>query len=255
MSLFPVKADAVTAFRAELAAGAGKYIKAAALADDDLLYAKLLAAEADAHRELRVYFEPTYILPDDAAQSELDALDSAETRYAQEAAYDYDRDFFAADRWGYIVTKAKPIISVESIRFSYPSPLGQIFTLPHEWIRLDKKYGHIRIIPTALSASVPMAAFIMQSISGGCTIPFMIQVRYTAGLKDAAADYPDLIDLIKKMATFRLLKTAYLPASGSISADGLSQSKSVDLSKWSDEIKKDTDTLRDAIHGIRMTVC
>jgi hypothetical protein len=253
MSLFPTKATAVADFKAELALGASGLIDISSYSDDSL-YAKLLAAESDASHQLRVFFEPTLIIPDDAPQSEIDALDDAGTRYRQEAAYDYDPEFFRGEKWGYIVTKEKPLISVESIKFAYPAPTNQVFQIPHQWIRMDRKYGHIRLVPASQSFAAPLSAFIMQALSGGRTVPFMIQIRYTAGLKNAARDYPELIDTIKKMATLRMLQSAFLPQSGSISADGLSQSSSVDLEKWHDGIQDKLADLRDQIHGIRMTV-
>lgn len=218
----------------------------------DYLTSKLIAAEADASRQLRVYFSPTVIIPDDALQAEIDSLEAAGTRYAQEAAYDYDAHFFTGERWGYIVTQQKPIVSVQSIKFAYPSPTNQIFEIPASWIRLDKKYGHIRLVPATQSFSAPLSAFIMQALGGGRTVPFMIHVRYTAGLNNAAKDYPDLLDLVKKMATMRIMQDAFLPQSGSISSDGLSQSISVDLQKWHDGIEDKLDALRDEIHGPRV---
>lgn len=253
MSLFPNKTTAAAELRADLALGAGALIDLSSCTDD-ALYAKLLAAEADASKQLRVYLEPTVIIPEEAPQSEIDALEEANTRYAQEAAYDYDPDFFGADKWGFVVTKSRPIISVESMKFSYPAPTRQIWEIPHEWIRLDRKYGHIRLVPQAMSVSVPVAGFIMNALGGGRSIPFMIQIRYTAGLKNAAADYPELIDTIKKMAVLRLLQSAFLPQSGSISVDGMSQSKSIDLEKWHDGIQDKLDALRDQIHGVRTIV-
>lgn len=253
MSLFPVKADAVAALKAELSIGATAHIDLSGYSDD-ALYAKILAAESDASHQLRVFFEPTLIIPDDASQAEIDALDAAGTKYHQEAAYDYDPEFFRGEKWGYIVTKEKPIVAVHSIDFAYPAPTNQLFSIPQEWIRLDRKYGHIRLVPASMAFSAPLSAFIMQALGGGRTVPFMIRLRYTAGLKNAAQDYPELIDTIKKMATLRLLQSAFLPQSGSISADGLSQSSSVDLEKWHDGIQDKLADLRDQIHGIRMTV-
>ena len=216
------------------------------------LLSKLKAAEAEASRQLRVYFAPTVIIPDDAPQSEIDALETTNTRYAQEAAYDYDAHFFSGEQWGYIVTKQKPIVSVQSIRFAYPAPTTQVFDIPQSWIRLDKKYGHIRQVPAAQSFSAPLSAFVMQALGGGRTVPFMIHVRYTAGLANPSRDYPDLVDLVKKMAVLRIMQDAFLPQSGSISSDGLSQSISADVLKWSEGIEHKLDDLRDAIHGPRV---
>lgn len=250
MGLFSIN-DAQALITEAQALGLGRYVNFAALSVPDV-FAKLRAAEKEAARQLRVFLEPTVLVPDDAPQVELDALDAAQTAYEQEAAYDYDPEFFRGERWGYIVTKHSPIISVQSIRFAYPSPGQAVWNVPNEWIRLDRQYGHIRLIPAAQAFSAPLSAFIMQALGGGRTVPFMIQVRYTAGLKNAAEDYPDLIDVIKKMATLKILQSSFQPQSGSISADGMSRSLSVDMEKWHDGIEDRIDALRDAIHGVRM---
>jgi hypothetical protein len=252
-ALFPDLTTTIADMKQQQLMLASKYVlpKSFVISDDYLL-SKLKAAEADASRQLRIYFEPTIIIPDDASQSEIDALEAASTRYAQEAAYDYDSHFFSGERWGYIVTKEKPIISVQSIKFAYPAPTNQIFSIPDSWIRLDKKFGHIRLVPASQSFSAPLSAFIMQALGGGRTVPFMIHVRYTAGLSNPVQNYPDLVDLVKKMAIMRIMQDAFLPQSGSISSDGLSQSMSVDLQKWHDGIEDKLDALRDAIHGPRI---
>src|SRR3546814_15149872 len=76
----------------------------------------------------------------------------------------------------------------------------------------------------------------MQALGGGRTIPFMIQLTYVAGLANAARDYPDLLDVIKKKAVLKIVQDRYLPQSGSISADGLSQSVSVQMDQYQDVI-------------------
>lgn len=252
-TLFPDLSATIASLRQDQLRLASKYALPKSFdLSDDYLASKLIAAEADATRQLRVYFEPTVIISDDAPQNEIDALESANTKYAQEAAYDYDAHFFMGERWGYIVTKEKPIISVQSIKFAYPAPTNQVFEIPQSWIRLDKKFGHIRLVPATQSFSAPLSAFIMQALGGGRTVPFMIHVRYTAGLSDPNQEYPDLVDLVKKMAILRIMQDSFLPQSGSISSDGLSQSISVDMQKWHDGIEDKLDVLRDAIHGPRI---
>lgn len=252
-ALFPVPDDAVTAIRAEYSSQLSSYVDLSKLSDDEL-FAKLRAAEADASHQLRVFFAPTLVIPEGAPQSEIDALEAAGTRYVQEPAYDYDPEFFHGERWGFIVVNHRPLISVRSIRFAYPDPTQQVWEVPISWARTDRQYGHIRLVPAAQSFSAPLSAFVMQALGGGRTIPFMIQVRYTSGLANAARDFPELLDLVKKMAALRILQSAFLPQSGSISADGLSQSASVDVEKWHDGIVDKLGDLRDAIHGIRMMV-
>lgn len=251
--LFPNRFTAVAALRSEYSAQLSSYVDLSKISDDDL-FAKLRAAESDASRQLRVFFAPTVVIPEGAPQSEIDALEAAGTRFVQEPAYDYEPEFFMGESWGYIVVNHRPLVSVQSIKFAYPDPTSQVWEVPVSWVRTDKQFGHIRLVPAAQSFSAPLSAFVMQALGGGRTIPFMIQVRYTAGLVNPAREYPELIDLVKKMAALRILQSAFLPQSGSISADGLSQSASVDVEKWHDGIVDKLGELRDAIHGIRMMV-
>lgn len=262
MTIFKNRIAAVTEMRADRLALAAAAALPSVQLSDDYLYSKLLAAEKDiAQRQLRVYLEPTYIVPDDAPQSELDALEAEGRVFAQEAAYDYDAEFFVGDRWGYIVAKSKPIVSVDSLKFVYPSAMNQVFTIPPEWIRLDKKHGHIRLVPASQSFAAPLGAFLIQALSGGRMIPFMIQLRYTAGLVNVMRDWPDLVDVIKKKAVANIITDAFLPQSGSISADGLSQSMSVDVEKYHESVdliingpKGSNGGLMTAIHGVRLGV-
>lgn len=253
-AVFPHRMQALDEMRRDNLMLAGQTYLQGASFDDDYLFDKLRSAELYAQHSLRCYLAPTIIVPDDAPQSEIDALEAQGVRFAQEAAYDYNYDFFTGEKWGYIVTKSKPIISVQSLRLSYPTPNQQVFDIPKEWIRADRKYGHIRLVPNAMSFTTPVAAFLLNSISGGRTIPFMIQLRYTAGIKDVRAEYPELVTAIKRLAVLNVLKDSFTPQSGSISADGLSQSVSADMDKYQDSIDKIIDGVRDEIHGVRFTV-
>lgn len=141
------------------------------------------------------------------------------------------------------------------MRFSYPRPDNVVLDVPADWCRLDKKYGHLRIVPSGtLMGMGPLSGFMLSAMSGGRLIPGMIQLRYVAGLENAARDYPDLIALTQRAAVLSLIKGSYSPQSGSISADGLSESSSIDTVKWQDEIEADLGRLRDSIHGIRFGV-
>jgi hypothetical protein len=125
--------------------------------------------------------------------------------------------------------------------------------VPPEWIQLDYKYGQIRIVPAGTMMGLGnMSSFLMSTFSAGRTLPGALQLRYTAGIDKK--DYPDLVNLVKRMAVLRILKNALLPQSSSISADGLSQSVGIDMVKWQDSIDKDLDDLRDQIKGIRLGV-
>lgn len=260
-TLFPDKATAVADLRAGALLLAARRVLPGIVLSDDYIYNKLLVAEKETSRILRVYFVPTIIVPDDAAQAELDALDAAGNAWAQEAAYDYDPDMWTPDRWGFIRTKWSPIISVQSIRLVYPSPTLTMFEIPHDWMRFDKKFGHIRMVPASAAFNAPLNAFLMQAMTGGRNVPFMVQVRYVTGLTDALKEWPDLVDVIKRKAMLKIVLDTFLPQSGSISADGLSQSMSMDLTKYGDAIdetlngpKGSNGGLMSAIHGVRFGV-
>lgn len=260
-TLFPDMAEIVAELRAGQLMLAARRVLPGVVLSDEFIYGKLRAAESELSRLLKCYFVPTKIVPDDAPQTELDALDVAGDAWAQEAAYDYGPELWQGERWGYIVSKSKPIISVESLRFVYPAPTQQFFNVPTDWIRLDRKYGHIRLVPATTAFQAPLNVFLLQAMGGGNTIPFMVQLRYTAGLKDAFNEWPELIDLIKRKAMYKIVMDSYLPQSGSISADGLSQSMSMDLTKYGDSIeeaingpKGSNGGLMAAIHGVRFGV-
>jgi len=251
MSLFSDPFDAAFALRQDRLLLASGALGNADSLSDEYLYSQLLAAEADIERALRVFLEPVEILPEGATQAERDAFDGADTRWVEEPGYDLEPDFFSGEAWGFIVTRHRPLIAVHSIKFVYPQPFTSVFQIPADWIRLDRKYGHIRLVPGTQSFAAPLSVWVMRVMGGGRTIPHMIQVRYRAGLANAARDYPDILDLVYKSAVLRILEDAFLPQSGSISADGLSQSQSWDTAKYRDLIDRRLDRLREAIGGIR----
>lgn len=220
--------------------------------EDGFLWGQYLAAEADASRQLRVLFAPTVVFAGDPSPEEIAALDGAP--FLVEAAYDYEPDMFRDDKWGMILTRQRPIVSVERVEMVFPAIASAPFRVPADWIRLDRKYGQIRIVPAGAAMATPIAMHLMQIVGGGRSVPHMVRVRYTAGLTDVATNYPDLIDVIKKMAVLRIIDGQFFPQSGSISGDGLSRSVSVDVQKLHDGIDDKLDLLREAIHGVRMVV-
>lgn len=221
---------------------------------DDYLWQKLRAAEADAERQLRVFFSPVEIIPMGSAEDTA-ALDAAGTRWIEEPGYDFDPDLFQGETWGLLETRQRPIVRIDSIQFSWPAPgMGTLYTVPSAWIRADKKYGRINLVPTQNIMTLPLNAFILQAMGGGRSVPLMLQVRYCAGLQHAARDYPDLVDVVLKMAALSVLADLFLPQSGSISADGLSQSQSLDLEKYRESLAARLETLRQAFHGVRHLV-
>lgn len=243
-----------TDFKANRLPALQKYLGGSPPTDSYLLEV-LKAAQADAQRQLRVLLEPTTIFAGgEPTPDELASIGASP--YLVEPAYDFEPNQWSSDAWGFLPTRQKPVQSVSGVQFVWPGT-GTIFTMPENWIRLDRKYGHIQFVPIGGSAqTMPLSIYMMQSLGGGRVMPQMIKLRYVAGLANAAQDYPDLVDLIQRMAALRMLQSAVLAASSSISADGLSQSSSApDLGKMGDSIDAQLGRIRDQIHGVRMAFC
>lgn len=226
---------------------------------DDYIWSKIQAAEADVAATLRVPLVPTRFFPFKPTDEEIAELDGM--AWAIDPSYDYSPDLFRGDKWGFMVTRQKPIIEVHQLRFAYPKETTGWVDIPRDWIRFDAKYGHIRIVPSSPAVFITANAFIMTALTGGRSIPFLMQLHYTAGIENAAVKYPQLLDAIKKTAVLKIVADAFLPTSGSISADGLSQSISVDMEKYQDVIdhtltggKGSNGGLMTLLHGIRMMV-
>ncbi len=222
------------------------------LMSDDYIWSKVIAAQADAARRLRVLFGPTYVFAGDPTQQEIDAV--GDNPWIVEPPYDYEPDMWMADKWGMIILRMRPVMSVGSMVFHYPVPITSTFTVPSDWIRLDRKYGQVQMVPTGMATGTNIALYLLQTIGGGRQIPHMLHIRYRAGMNNPEADYPDLIDLIKKMAVVRMIQDSFVPQSGSISADGLSQSSSFDIGKYQEQIEHSFRVLYDSIHGVQFCV-
>lgn len=203
---------------------------------DRVILDSLRVAEAEVRRALKVPLEPTTFFPYEPSAEEIAALDGMP--WEEDPGYDYDAGFFWGDKWGFIVANAKPLISVEYVRFGYPTERNVFYTIPESWHRLDKKAGQVRLVPIGDTMTAPLNVFVMQVMGGGRSVPYMLQMKYVAGLKDAATNWPDLLDVIKKKAVLSIIKSIFSPQSGSISADGLSQSMTVDIGKYGDFIEE-----------------
>lgn len=258
-ALFPNRYTAVQRMRADRLLMAASGLLPTIAVSDDYLWDKLRAAEAEAQQELRVFFAPTTLFPLDPTQAEIDALMG--TPYAVDPGYDWGPENFEGEKWGLITLRHRPVQSITRVYVVYPAPTAVAFDYPLDWMRTDKKYGHIRIVPTTSLSLLGMSASLMALFTTR-TLPQAMRINYVAGLANAARDYPQLIDLVQKKAMLKIIGDRFMPQSGSISADGLSQSLSVDMSKY----EESTDAimngmpggnggLKAAIHGVRMVVC
>lgn len=225
---------------------------------DDYLWDKLRAAESEMSHELRVPLVPTTFFPSQPTQDEIDALGGKP--WGIDPGYDYDPQAFGYnDKWGMIKAKNKPVQSVSRVRFAYPGGEGAHYDIPLDWLRIDGKFGTIQFVPSSTAFIAPLNAFVMQAIGNGRMIPLAVQLTYVAGLLDAAQRYPELIDAIMKKATIKVVEDLFLPQSGSISADGLSQSLSNDMDAHRETVERiinggkgTNGGLMTSIHGIRV---
>ncbi|ENE5752102.1 hypothetical protein ABNO07_003580 [Salmonella enterica subsp. enterica serovar Bareilly] len=203
---------------------------------DDYIWDKLRAAESEVAHTLRILLTPHQVFPDDPTEDEIAALDGMP--YIVETPYDYSPNMYDRDKWGYFVTRQRPIISVQRLRFRLPSADSQFFDIPLEWLKLDEKYGHVRLLPTTNASLVTSSMLGFTALTWQSIIPNMLNLTYQAGIKNAHEDYPELIDAIKKMAVVKIITDLFLPQSGSISADGLSESMSTDVAKYQEQVDK-----------------
>lgn len=259
-ALFPSRIIAIAKLRRDRLMLLGNSLLPGITLSDDFLWDKLLAAEAHVEHVLRVPLQTTHFFPRDPTPEQLAAL-PAGMPWQVDPPYDYDPTAFYGDKWGLLVTRQKPVHSILGMRFNYPSPATTIVDVPDDWIRVDKRYGHVQLVPTGTQYQSMLGGLFLSNLSGGRQLPFTIDLEYRAGLANAATQFPDLIDAVQKMAMVKVVEDGFLPQSGSISADGLSQSLSVDASKYHDAV----DTILNGppgsngglvarIHGVRMTV-
>lgn len=226
---------------------------------DDYLWQKIRAAESEISHILRVPLVPTHFFTSKPSPEQIETLDGM--AWAVEPAYDYEPSMFHFERWGYFITRQRPIVEIKRMWFAYPSAKDGWFDVPLDWVRTDDKYGHIRLVPSSPAVFQSMSTFMMTALTGSRSIPFMINLEYVAGLTDVDTNYPELLDAIKKMAVLKIVGDAFLPQSGSISADGLTESLSVDMGKYHEIVDRilngepgSNGGLMAKLHGIRMLV-
>lgn len=139
-----------------------------------------------------------------------------------------------------------PIQDVNEVRAVYPT--GQtIQTFPSEWIRLMIEHGQLHLIPTSGSLSQVIigqgADYLPLIFSGLGKLPNLWEVDYTSGF--AVGCTPRIIiDAIAKMASISILtimSDLVHPigvSSSSLSVDGLSQSRSLQLPAFKQRIDR-----------------
>jgi hypothetical protein len=237
------------------------FLPAGATLDDSYLLEKLVAAASLISHKLRIPLVPTQVLPNTVDQSEIDSWTTpADPSQAMpvilEPAYDYDPSMFIGNTWGRTLTRQRPIITVQSMRFVYPTPTNLLYAIPNEWIRLDKKYGVINLVPIQTAAMLPLNAFILSALGGGRTVPNFTEIKYQAGIQNCAVEYPELLDLVKRQAVLGMAQDLFLPSSRneSTSADGLSQSTSIgfQIDSYEGMVDKQLASIKSSLFGIQI---
>lgn len=257
-ALFPSRMVALAKLRRDRIAMLAASLMPDLKLSDDFLWDKLLAAEATMAHMLRVPLQPTRFFPYDPTPEQVEALGSMP--WAIDPPYDYNPSDWHGDKWGFILTRQKPVQSVIGMKFVYPSPAQTIVDVPHDWIRVDRKYGHLQVVPTGTAYQTLLGGLFMSHLSGGKTLPFTVALDYVAGLAHVQTSHPDLIDAVVKLAVIKIVEDGFIPQSGSISADGLSQSVSVEVDKYHESVERVVNGadgnggLMAAIHGIRAMV-
>ena len=255
-SIFTPSVDLPTLQTDRLLTVASRFFPDANLSDP-YLWLKLTAAETEMERQLRTLFSPREILPSGPTfDAESAALVATGATVVEEPGYDYEPALFLGNTWGDIELRHRPVIAVHSIIFAYPSTGDNFYQVPNDWIRLDKKYGRISLVPsTNTSVVLPLNAYLLSAIGAGTTVPFMIAIRYSAGNPNLRVLRPDIVDTIFRMAVMSIIDDNFIPSSGSESIDGLSQSNSFDPSKYQAALDAKIAKIQSELNGIRMLVC
>lgn len=150
--------------------------------------------------------------------------------------YDYEEDpyRFRPDYWqgiGFLPLRWRPVISVE--RADLISAVDTKILDLMNWIRLDKRKGHLHFYPKAGdNGIITGSAYAMTAIGIGLqgqSYPHGLKIDYTAGLKSAKLILPDMRDVVGKIASLKLLNVIGDGliagfSSSSLSLDGVSES-------------------------------
>jgi hypothetical protein len=187
-----------------------------------------------------------------------------------EAEYhDYERNDY--QNWGYIQAFKRPIQSVTSLRLMYGGQPS--FTVPVEWLKIDKMGGKIQMFPAQGSANnliISQTGVIFGLQQRWGYAPQMWELNYKAGMTEK--DIPENLKVLiyKKCAidVFTVWGDLIIGAgiaNQSISIDGLSQSigttqsamyggASARVQQYKDDIENEIPIIRMALSSPRMVV-
>ncbi len=125
-----------------------------------------------------------------------------------------------------LTTHWRPIQSIQSFRLEFQRG-AELFSVPSQWERMDKRMGVITIIPYMFSAAMASsaAAAVGLSVLGGINwvadaVPDLIAFDYTAGYTDTATNprKADILNCLAWMAAANVLRDIrrLIPNSGTL---------------------------------------
>jgi hypothetical protein len=194
---------------------------------DRILWARIREAEDQFEKSLSLRFRPTRIVSEPLVEDDRSTYDEVEV------AKDYDVFMYDAYRWGYLDLRSSPVTKVNAVQFAYPNRSALSFNIPVSWIRVDSAFGSLRIVPDHHIALANFQSYMLSIFAHGRGVPQSIYVDYEVGAPPEwwAAKHSDLLDAIMLMGSSEIIRRiaihkAQVGTSISISADGLSQSRS-----------------------------
>lgn len=175
---------------------------------DEAILRKLYAAEDFYERDLQMRFKQTRVFSDVFGRQ--NGVFPADTTFAlpgdydpltdiDEPAYNYPDYFFNYSTWGQFTLNYRPIINIERLAFAFPGT-RPLYTPPKNWLRIDRKYGTVQIVPSSGEVLVSvLAGFILRIAGGARGVPQSIFVDYTIGFLpgELEQNHQDLIEGVK----------------------------------------------------------
>jgi hypothetical protein len=224
----------------------------AAALTDDYLWSMLVSGEQYLSALLPgVPLEPTeFFSVTPPTETQISAINGRP--YIVDSGYDLPPDFFSPGVWGNVKMRNMPVTAIASggAVIEYPSLTLPVFAIPDTWITFDRKTGLVNIVPGPQGYTMPVGIFAMSAMTMGYSVPQMLRIQYTAGLDPTHPLYAAVVALARRIALYGILCDSFPLQSGSISADGLSQSQSIDIGKYADMVEQQAGLLKDRICGI-----
>lgn len=195
---------------------------------------KLRAAEDFYEHALQIFFGERRVASDPLgrglAVSEYDA---------EIPAFNFPTDF----TWNYTELPYRPIRAITRAFFAFPgTPVVPMFTIPNDWIRLDRRFGKFQLVPTGAIGPIDasrISGYILSRLGGGRSVPQCVYVDYTAGIthQDLRRHNTDLLEAVRIRAALFVLGIASAIrtqgiGSQSLSQDGQSRSQSFQSGKF-----------------------